>query len=210
MLGISWPELMVVAVFTVLVLGPKELPRVLRTVTRVVRKIRNLSAEFQSTLNDMAREADLEDLKKNFAEVESRVADMRIEDELDSTLDGDNKIAAMFTGDAIGTELAAESRREKPVDDDDDGPADNAKDDDDKSAANAAAAKKTLQQINDEADADLEPDISGRRRVPATESEDSTKPKDSEESKESKESDAPEDGSEKPVAKVAAAHSADS
>ena len=115
MLGIHWPEFMLIAVVTVLVVGPKELPRVLRTITRMMRKIQGLSREFQTTMNDLAKEADLDDMKKDFTDVESRIADMRPEDELDKTLDGDNKIAGMFTGDVIGTELAQDADRKKPA-----------------------------------------------------------------------------------------------
>jgi len=111
MLGIHWPEFMLIAVITVLVVGPKELPRVLRTFTRIMRKIRGLSKEFQDTMSDLAKEADLDDMKKDFVDIEARVADMRVEDELDKTLDGDNKIAGMFTGDVIGTELAQDAKK---------------------------------------------------------------------------------------------------
>ena len=110
MLGIHWPEFMLIAVVTVLVVGPKELPRVLRTFTQIMRKIRGLSKEFQDTMHDLAKEADLDDMKKDFVDIESRVADMKVEDELDKTLDGDNKIASMFTGDVIGTELAQDAK----------------------------------------------------------------------------------------------------
>lgn len=64
MLDIGWPELMVIAAITVVVVGPREIPRVLRTVNGYVRKARSLASEFQSSMEDMAREADLEDLKK--------------------------------------------------------------------------------------------------------------------------------------------------
>jgi len=111
MLGIHWPEFMLIAVVTVLVVGPKELPRVLRTFTQIMRKIRGLSKEFQDTMSDLAKEADVDDMKKDFVEIEARVADMRVEDELDKTLDGDNKIAGMFTGDVIGTELAQDAQK---------------------------------------------------------------------------------------------------
>lgn len=178
---------MLIAVITVLVLGPKELPRVLRTVTRMVRKLRNLSAEFQSTMNDLAREADLDDMKKNFADIEHRVADMRVEDELNSTLDGDNKIAGMFTGDVIGTELSADARQKQRDQDD---PLDD------------AASEPAPQKITAEPDAEPEPDTADSKRPAAvTQTEESEGSNQSDDHK-------PEDGGEKPIAKVAAPHSA--
>ena len=46
----------------VIVVGPKEIPRVLRTVTGAMRKIRGMAREFQSSIDDLAREAELDDL----------------------------------------------------------------------------------------------------------------------------------------------------
>lgn len=68
MLDIGWPELMVIAAVTIVVVGPREIPRVLRTVNGYVRKARSLASEFHSSIEDMAREADLEDLKKKMKE----------------------------------------------------------------------------------------------------------------------------------------------
>ena len=64
MFDIGWSEMAVIALLTLLVIGPKELPRVLRTVGQWVRKAQSLAREFQRGLDDMAREADLEDAKK--------------------------------------------------------------------------------------------------------------------------------------------------
>lgn len=64
MFDIGWPELMLVAVVTVIVVGPRELPRVMRTVNNYMRKARSLATEFRTSVEDMAREADLEDIRK--------------------------------------------------------------------------------------------------------------------------------------------------
>lgn len=64
MFDIGWSEMVVIALLTLIVIGPKELPRVLRTVGQWVRKAQSLAREFQRGLDDMAREADLEDAKK--------------------------------------------------------------------------------------------------------------------------------------------------
>lgn len=63
MLDLGWSELLVVAVLTVLIFGPKELPTVLRTVTQFVSKLRGMARDFQRTMDDVAREAELDKLK---------------------------------------------------------------------------------------------------------------------------------------------------
>ncbi|NMM44089.1 twin-arginine translocase subunit TatB [Rhodospirillaceae bacterium KN72] len=75
MLDFGWQEFMVIAVVTVLVVGPKELPRVFRTITGVMRKARSMANEFHSAMDEMAREADLEDVKKEFNKVKNGSSD---------------------------------------------------------------------------------------------------------------------------------------
>ena len=106
MLGVGWPELMVIAVVTVLVVGPKELPRVLRTVTQLMRRAREMAADFQSGMDQLARESDLDDLRKEAQKLEKSTTDMTTQ--LDQNLDGDNAIAGMFTGNVISTPTAGQ------------------------------------------------------------------------------------------------------
>ncbi len=81
MLDIGGTELLVIAIATVLIVGPRELPRVMRTVTGYIRKIREMAGEFQSTMTDMANEADVADLRKELKEM----ADTDFEGEIDPT-----------------------------------------------------------------------------------------------------------------------------
>ena len=65
MFDIGWPEIFVVAVVTLVVVGPKEIPHVLRNVMGWVKKARSLAREFQSGVDDMVREVELDKLKDN-------------------------------------------------------------------------------------------------------------------------------------------------
>ena len=64
MFDLSWGEMMVVGVIALVVLGPKELPNALRTMTNLTRTARKLAGEFQSGVNEIVREAELEDARK--------------------------------------------------------------------------------------------------------------------------------------------------
>lgn len=64
MFDIGWSELLLVAMITLVVVGPQEIPRVLRTVRGLLAKIRGLSADFQSAMDEAAREADLSGIKE--------------------------------------------------------------------------------------------------------------------------------------------------
>lgn len=69
MFDIGWPELMLVMVVALIVIGPKDLPVAIRTVTTVLRKLRGMAAEFQSGLEEMAREAGVDEVKKSIEDV---------------------------------------------------------------------------------------------------------------------------------------------
>jgi len=65
---IGWQELFIVGLVAIIVVGPKELPRVLRTVTLGLRKIRGMARDFQDGIDELAREADLQDLRREIEE----------------------------------------------------------------------------------------------------------------------------------------------
>lgn len=68
MFDLSWAHLAVIAVVTLLVIGPKDLPRVLRTVGVWVGKARAIAREFQGSFDQMMREAELEEMRRQVEE----------------------------------------------------------------------------------------------------------------------------------------------
>lgn len=83
MFDIGWPELAVILIVALIVIGPKDLPRAMHTVGKWVRKARMLAREFQSNMDEMVRQAELEDLKK---EVE-RARQLNLKDQLEKHID---------------------------------------------------------------------------------------------------------------------------
>lgn len=69
MFDIGWSELLLIAVVALIVIGPKELPTVLRTFGQWVRKARKMAGEFQGQFQEVLREAEMGDLKQSFDEV---------------------------------------------------------------------------------------------------------------------------------------------
>ena len=69
MLDIGGWEFLVVAFVLVMVVGPKELPKMLRGFTRVMRQVRSMAAEFSRNMQNMADEAELGDLKGTLEDV---------------------------------------------------------------------------------------------------------------------------------------------
>jgi sec-independent protein translocase protein TatB len=69
MFDISWGELLIIGVVALVVIGPKELPGVLRTVGHWMAKVRRMASEFQDQFREAMREAELEELKKNVDDI---------------------------------------------------------------------------------------------------------------------------------------------
>src|SRR5260221_11123232 len=69
MLDFSWSELALIGVVALVVIGPKDLPKALRTAGVWVRKARTISREFQSSVEQMMREAELDEVKKQIESV---------------------------------------------------------------------------------------------------------------------------------------------
>lgn len=66
MFDISWGEFLVVGVVALIVIGPKELPGVIRSVGRGMSKLRTMAADFRGQFDDALREAELHEVKKEF------------------------------------------------------------------------------------------------------------------------------------------------
>ena len=64
MFDISWTEFVLIGVVALVVIGPKELPAVMRTVGQWTRKVRSMAADFQHQFQEAMREAEMADLKK--------------------------------------------------------------------------------------------------------------------------------------------------
>ncbi len=68
MLDIGWDEMLFTAIVAIVVIGPKELPRALRTAGQWIGKMRRLSGHFRTGIETMIREAELEDMEKRWRE----------------------------------------------------------------------------------------------------------------------------------------------
>jgi sec-independent protein translocase protein TatB len=67
----QWSEWVVIGVVALIVIGPKELPAVLRAIGQWTTKIRRMAGEFQSQFQEAMREAEMADLKKQVADLDT-------------------------------------------------------------------------------------------------------------------------------------------
>src|SRR5579885_1520226 len=74
MFDISWSEFLLIGVVALIVIGPKELPGVMRTLGQWTRKVRSMASEFQSQFHEAMREAEMADLKQQVDDMARDVA----------------------------------------------------------------------------------------------------------------------------------------
>ena len=73
MFDIGYSELLLIAVVALVVIGPKDLPRVMRTVGHWVGRARGMARHFRSGIDTMMREAELEEMEKKWREENERI-----------------------------------------------------------------------------------------------------------------------------------------
>ena len=69
MLDIGWQEITLVAFILIIIVGPKDLPKVLKSIFKFVDKIRNYAYDFKSSVNDMNDELELSELRNDVLEI---------------------------------------------------------------------------------------------------------------------------------------------
>jgi sec-independent protein translocase protein TatB len=115
-------KILVVGVVALLVIGPKDLPRVLRTVGQTVGRMRRMASEFQHQFAEAIKEADLEDVKKEFSALKDSAtidtsfdAASLMREEITSAVEGPKEIGHStidLTGEA-GAGAAATAAKEE-------------------------------------------------------------------------------------------------
>ncbi len=107
MFDLGWAELFVIAVVALIVIGPRDLPKTMRIVASWFRKARSLAREFQSGMEDLAREAELDDVKSEF----KKMVDFKPEAELEASLDPDGELKSALPSIADLDEMLDEQEK---------------------------------------------------------------------------------------------------
>ena len=119
MLDLGWQEFMMVAIVLILVVGPKDMPRMLRSFSRAMRKAKSMASEFTSSLENVANEADMkqimQDVKTGEFDDIANLIDGEVEDvKKSSGIDDIPQDIQSIQGDvAKSTEVKAKSPKAK-------------------------------------------------------------------------------------------------
>jgi sec-independent protein translocase protein TatB len=112
MFDFSWSEFALIAIVALVVIGPKDLPRVMKNVAFWVRKARSMAREFQGSIEEMMREAELDDVKRGLDEATR----FNFDEEMSKTIDPHGELRRSLAAPEIANPLADQPKPETPSD----------------------------------------------------------------------------------------------
>jgi sec-independent protein translocase protein TatB len=111
MFDIGWSEMAIIAVVTLVVLGPKELPHALKTISHWMRAARKLGSEFQSGVNEIVREAELDDAKRELQKLSTH----SISDKIEKAIDPSGELKKAINAPVEETKAVISSSNDAPA-----------------------------------------------------------------------------------------------
>ena len=83
MFDIAWSELALIGAVALVVIGPKDLPKVMRTMGQWTRKARLLAGEFQHNIDDLMRQSELDEVRRQVQSVNPTAFTRKVEEMVD-------------------------------------------------------------------------------------------------------------------------------
>ena len=93
MFDIGWTEMVMIIIVLIVVVGPKELPRMLYHIGQWIGRVRRVARQLQDGIEQMAHEAGVDDLKKQI----DSMSDISIEDQVGKTIDPKGELTDAFS-----------------------------------------------------------------------------------------------------------------
>ena len=86
MFSFGWSEITLIVIVVIIVVGPKEIPNLLKQIGTFSKSLKKISRDFKNSLNELAEENDLKDVKKSISDLKN------IKKNLDPTVDFQKEI----------------------------------------------------------------------------------------------------------------------
>ena len=96
MFSFGWSEIILTLVVIIIVVGPKEIPNLLRQLGSFSKSIKKITREFKKSLNDIAQESDLKEVKKSISAIKNIKKDLDPTKEINKELDSIKDTASVF------------------------------------------------------------------------------------------------------------------
>jgi sec-independent protein translocase protein TatB len=105
MFDFAWSELGLIAAVALILIGPKDLPVAIRTITDMIKKARRMASEFQTHVDEMMREADLHEVRDQIASIRN----FDIRGEIERHVDPDRSLRDTFASNPLTPSPASDA-----------------------------------------------------------------------------------------------------
>src|ERR1700677_1715348 len=92
MFDFAWSEIAVIAAVALVLIGPKDMPVAIRSITGMIKKARRMAGEFQTHVDEMLREANLDEDKNTLNEIRN----FDLKTEMERHVDPDGSLRSTF------------------------------------------------------------------------------------------------------------------
>ena len=89
MFSLGWMEISIILIITIVVVGPKEIPTVIKFIKSLTQSLRKVSREFSSTVDEITHIQEIKDIKKEI--IDTKKAVLKEEKELDEFIEKNNE-----------------------------------------------------------------------------------------------------------------------
>lgn len=111
MFDFAWSEIAVIAAVALLAIGPKDMPVAIRTVASMVKKARRMASEFQTHVDEMVREANLEEVRDQFNQIRS----LNFKDQIERHIDPDGSMRDTLNTNPFDEAPAGDAEAEQAI-----------------------------------------------------------------------------------------------
>jgi sec-independent protein translocase protein TatB len=112
MFDFAWSEIALIAAVALIAIGPKDMPAAIRGVTNMIKKARRMAAEFQTHVDEMVRDANLDEVRSQFNEIRN----FDVKGHIERAVDSDGSLRSTFAGNPLDPAIPAAASPMKEVD----------------------------------------------------------------------------------------------
>lgn len=111
MFDFAWTEIALIGVVALVAIGPKDMPVAIRSIAGMVKKARKMASEFQTHVDEMVKEANLDGVKNQFNELRN----FDLKSEIEKAVDPDGSIRDTFSTNPLDGAFGTSSATHAPI-----------------------------------------------------------------------------------------------
>jgi sec-independent protein translocase protein TatB len=99
MFDFAWSEIALIGVVALIAIGPKDMPAAIKSVTDVIKKARRMASEFQTHVDEMVRDANLQEVRDQIGELRS----LNVRGQIEKAIDADGSLRSTLASNPLAS-----------------------------------------------------------------------------------------------------------